>query len=159
MTKKTWLERKSEGGSVEELFDFWAQDHDLTVLHLSQHRRESKDKTIRHAPDFLVKEWGALVQVKSANRCIELPDTVIGEKDSIDVARDFSRDGWKVLVVWYFQNGVHEGSFRGNYAESLDTFALISNESRRKGSGTPAYRIKLESLCDLEDFFILFQSQ
>ena len=141
----SWTKRIARGTEVEKHLD----ELELRPrgLHGIEQRPMSRDNLhTRHYPDIGIQEIpGVLFQAVDGRR--SGPHAcVIKEQASIDGARAARNDGWRVCVIWEMP----DGNFMGNLVERLDIVGPISDAARRKGSGTPAWRITKRSLVQFE---------
>jgi hypothetical protein len=142
-----WSERKRRGEECEQRFvTYLSNTYNLHVMQTSQHLYKPADKLTRHAPDMFIVERQAFVQIKDGLRSSQWP-TVIAEIDSIEACRQFYRMNNRVWVVWEFP----DGSWQGNDVQNLRIVNEISDESRRRGSGTRAYKIRKTSLKPIDE--------
>lgn len=134
-------QRLAIGKESESAFEKFCHSKNLNVVFVSTHRDKPKASVVRHFPDYFVVDWAAFVQIKNGKESGKW-STVIAQKESIDTCNKIHGFGSKVIVAWEMP----DGSFHGNYIEKLDIVAKISEDARKNGSGTAAYRINKTSL-------------
>jgi len=141
-----WTERIGRGKETEERFVTHLQEtYGLHVMQTSQHLYKPTDKMTRHSPDMFVMERAVFVQVKEGRESGQYSN-VIAETDSIDACKKLFDMGSRVWAVWEYP----DGSWHGNDIQHIRIVGTISDQARKNGSGTPAYKISKASLKTLE---------
>lgn len=143
---RQWADRRRVGTRTEQHFVDQMQNKGYTCCMVSQHRDNPQNALARHFPDIFVVELSVFVQIKWAGVPTDW-STVIGQKASIDAARELQRQGSDVWVIWEMPDDI----FKGNSPDKLKITGSISDRARRRGSGTPAYRIAKSCLRPLND--------
>ena len=86
-------------------------------------------------------EKSMFIQVKDARHSEKWPDVIV-EKKSFDACAYLSKYTPNVAIVWEFPSG----DWIGEKFMNIFPLGEISDDARKHGSGTPAYKISKSSL-------------
>lgn len=140
----SWPSRIQRGIESEQRFAKWLADRGFQVCHLEHEG---------HNPDLYTPEMDTYWQVKDGLRSGG-QSMVIAEAASIDRAFEMEREGRHIAIVWEMPGG----SWKGQTPSELHIRGEISEDSRRHGSGTPAYKILKGNLILADDLILKIEN-